>query len=287
MSCSYRTALAVLGTVAFAGLHSPAAAQDRTAIEWQTGPGVGRLGNIAQIQIPEGYHFAGREGVKRFLELTENPTSGDELGVIVPPGNDDGPQWFVVFTFSGIGYVRDDEKNELDADAILKTLKTGTERANRERAKRGWTSMHIIGWEQPPRYDAITHNLTWAIRGGDQQADVVNYSVRLLGRRGVMHADLVLSPEQLEATIPEFDGILAGFDFVEGNRYAEFVKGDKIAEYGLTALIAGGVGAAAMKSGVLAKLWKAIVLGVLALVAAAKRVLFGGRDSQVEGARNA
>src|SRR5512144_1903920 len=127
MSCSYRAALVVLGTLAVAAIHTPAVAQEQASeIQWQTGPGVGRLGNIAEIQIPDGYHFAGREGVKRFLELTENPTSGDELGVILPPGNDGGPPWFVVFTFSGIGYVRDDDKNELDADAILKTSKTGS-----------------------------------------------------------------------------------------------------------------------------------------------------------------
>ncbi len=286
MSWPYRAALVVLGVLALAGVQ-PAAAQEASDIPWQTGPGVGRLGDIAEIQIPEGYHFAGRDGVKRFLELTQNPASGGELGVLLPPGNDGGPPWFVVFTFSPIGYVRDDDKNELDAEAILNTIRKGTEAANREREKRGWGAMRIVGWEQPPRYDSITHNLTWAIRGGDQESEVINYSVRLLGRRGVMHADLVLSPEQLEATVPEFDGILTGFDFVQGNRYAEFVKGDKIAEYGLTALIAGGVGAAAMKSGLLAKLWKAIVVGVLAILAAIKRMLFGSRDEQVEGVRNA
>ena len=45
-----------------------------------------------------------------------------------------------------------------------------------------------------------------------------------------------------------------------------------MAAYGLTALIAGGVGAAAAKSGLLAKLWKAIVVGIMALVAAIRKM---------------
>ena len=46
--------------------------------------------------------------------------------------------------------------------------------------------------------------------------------------------------------------------FKAGSRYAEFGQGDKIAAYGLTALVAGGAGAALAKSGLLSKMWKAI-----------------------------
>ena len=59
-----------------------------------------------------------------------------------------------------------------------------------------------------------------------------------------------------QSAVPDFDKLLAGFEFATGNRYAEWVKGDKVAAYGLTALVAGGVGAAAVKSGALGKLWK-------------------------------
>jgi uncharacterized membrane-anchored protein len=75
---------------------------------------------------------------------------------------------------------------------------------------------------------------------------------------------------------------MGGFQFSTGNRYAEWVKGDKVAAYGLTALVAGGVGAAAAKSGLLGKLWKAIVLGAVAVAAALKRFLasiFGSKEN--------
>ena len=54
----------------------------------------------------------------------------------------------------------------------------------------------------------------------------------------------------------------------------EYRKGDKLAEYGLTGLIAGGAIAVAAKSGLLAKLWKLVLLGVAAVVGFFKK-LFG------------
>jgi uncharacterized membrane-anchored protein len=253
------------------------AQQSSTDISWQAGPATGSLGDIAQIAIPEGFRFTGQAGTRRFLELTQNPTSGSELGILLPESAEDG-RWFVVFEFNGIGYVKDDEKNSLDADGMISSIRRGTEAANEERKRRGWSTMNIDGWHTPPFYDTRTNNLTWAIKGSTPEGSVVNYSVRLLGRRGVMNVDLVLAPEEVDAVVPAFEKVMGGFSFKPGSRYAEFVQGDKVAAYGLTALVAGGAGAALAKSGVLGKLWKAIVVGVIALVGFLKKMFGGGRS---------
>ncbi len=271
---------------AFVLLCGTSAAQSLGAdIPWQEGPVTGQLGDIARIEVPEGFRFTGRDGVRRFMELTQNPVTGDELGVLVSPAGPDDQTWFVIFEFNPIGYVKDDEKGTLDADAILKSLKAGNERGNDERRKRGWATLDLLGWSTPPRYDPVTNNLTWAIRASSEGSEVINHSVRLLGRRGVMDADLVLGPTQVTTAVPEFDRLLTGFEFAPGNRYAEWVKGDKVAAYGLTALVAGGVGAAAAKRGLLGKLWKLLVLGAVAVAAEFKRLaaaLFGSRDPRPE-----
>ncbi len=57
-----------------------------------------------------------------------------------------------------------------------------------------------------------------------------------------------------------------------GQKYAEWRSGDKVAKYGLTALIVGGAATAAVKSGLLIKFWKLIVAGFLGLSAFLKRV---------------
>jgi uncharacterized membrane-anchored protein len=54
---------------------------------------------------------------------------------------------------------------------------------------------------------------------------------------------------------------------VSGQKYSEFKEGDKIAKYGLAALVLGGAGAAALKFGFFQKFWKAIVFGGAALIA--------------------
>jgi uncharacterized membrane-anchored protein len=256
-------------------------------IPWQQCPCDGQLGSVATVSIPEGYLFVDKDGVKDFLEATQNPVGGSELGAILK--RTQNGTWFVVFTFENVGYVKDDEKDKLDADAILKSIREGTEASNEERQKRGWATLEVTGWQKPPFYDNATHNLTWATNAKSGEGTDVNYSVRLLGRYGVMHADLVVSPTELAEATPQFNGLLENFSFRAGNRYAEFRSGDKVAAYGLTALIAGGVGAAAMKSGLLGKLWKFLVLGAIALLGAIKKAIAamsGRRANEAEATSN-
>lgn len=268
------TAVTGLSLTSSSGVAQEQGGQARPAIEWQDGPTTGDLAGLAEISVPEGYRFTGSAGAKRFMELTQNPPSGNELGVLIPNAKENDQFWFVVFEFKDVGYVKDDDKDKLDASGLLGSIRAGNEEANKVRQQRGWKAMEIVGWEKEPFYDPHTHNLTWAIRGRTpgQQDDVVNYSTRVLGRRGTMNVDLVLDPQLVAAVIPEFDGLIGGFSYKQGNRYAEFMKGDKVAAYGLTALVAGGVGAAALKSGLLGKLWKLIVFGVLALVGLIKKI---------------
>ena len=285
MRARARWSLGFLGGLLLVAATAPLAAQED--IEWIDGPTVGRLGNVAQIQIPEGYRFSGKRGAVRFLEITENVPSGRELGVLIPNVEDDSQFWFVIFEFDPSGYVKDEDKDELNADKILATITKGNDAANEVRRERGWTTLRIVGWEKPPFYDQSTNNLTWAIRGavdeGEDAGETVNHSTRILGRRGTMNVDLVLDPSLVGAVVPEFESLLTGYEYLPGNRYSEWVAGDPVAAYGLTALVAGGAGALALKSGLLQKFGKAIVLAVLAVIGAIGKFfkkLFGKDDEQ-------
>lgn len=241
-------------------------------VKWQQGPSVGSLGDLAEVKIPGGYVFAGAADTKLLMEAMRNPVSNRELGFVAPAKL----EWFVVFEYDDVGYIRDDEKSSLDSDAMLESLKAGTEASNKERQRRGWPTLRIVGWEQKPHYDEATHNLEWAIRGESEGGLLVNYNTRVLGRGGVMRVTLVTDPATLSATLPKFKTVLAGFDFQQGQKYAEFRQGDKIAQYGLSALVVGGASAVAVKSGALKWLWKVGVVAVLAALAFFKK-LFGRR----------
>lgn len=272
-------ALAVLALTAF-GLAGSAAAQQPTPLEWQLGSGAAPIGKkLAEIDLGEDYAFLNARETQRFMELNQNPVSGQEMATVAPVS--DAEQWFLIFEFEDIGYVPDDEKDALDADALLSSIREGTEMANKEREKRGWPTMSIVGWHEEPHYDENTNNLSWAIIGESEGHQTINRTVKLLGRKGVMTATLVASPDEMAGAVPSVDTLLAGYRFQPGNTYAEYVPGkDKLATYGLAALVVGGAGAALVKSGLLAKLWKPIAAALVALGAGVKRVLFGGRTSQ-------
>ena len=151
----------------------------------------------------------------------------------------------------------------------------------------GAAPLHITGWEIPPRYNEQTHNLEWAIRGESEGSPVINYNTRLLGRKGVMEVNLVIDPEKLSAAMPAYQALLTDYSYKQGERYAEYRSGDKLAKYGLAALITGGAAAIAVKTGLFAglilffkKAAKLVVLAVLAVVVWLKKLIAGGRKTQ-------
>lgn len=242
-------------------------------VKWQKGPSVGSLGDTAQVKVPDGYVFAGARDTRTIMEANHNPTTGRELGFVAA----DGENWFAVFEFSDVGYVKDEEKDSLDADALLTSIKDATAAGNQERMKRGWPTMTIVGWETPPRYNELSHNLEWAIRAQSEGEPVVNHNTRLLGRGGVMEVTLVVDPSLLQETMPKFKAMLDGFQYKQGHRYAEFRAGDKTAAYGLTGLIVGGGTAALVKTGAFKWIWKGLVAAALAIGAFVKK-LFSRRS---------
>jgi uncharacterized membrane-anchored protein len=262
--------LVLLPVAAFADLDFETA-KLLQSIVWEHGPTIGHLGDLAEVHVPSGMTFTGHEGTKKWMAATHNLYNHDMLGIVMPAT--DSMSWWAIFEYNHVGHVPDDEKNNLDADALMKSIQENNAEGNKERAKRGWPTFEVTGWDRQPFYDSRTNNLTWAIRLRGDSTETVNYSVRILGREGYMSADLVLSPEDLAAAIPPFENLLAGYTYTQGHQYAEYRKGDKLAAYGLTALIAGGAGAVAMKTGLLAKFWKLIVVAVVSLLATLKRFL--------------
>jgi uncharacterized membrane-anchored protein len=230
------------------------------ALHWQQGPkDVSALRN-ATLKLPEQYVYLDSDEADDFLRLTEN-IPGDIPEQILAPKDF---HWWASVDFSDDGYVKDEEK--LDNDAILKTMQDATEAGNEERRRNGWDELHVTGWRHAPHYDTTTKRLEWAMDVKDSGGMVsTNFQTRVLGRRGVTNFTLVTGPETLEADVAEFKTVLAGYQFNPGDTYAEYKDGDKVAEYGLAALIVGGGAAVAAKSGLLKFLGKFIWVGLAAI----------------------
>ena len=228
-------------------------------LAWQFGPSEGVIGDKATIQIPKGYVFLNAEETKKFQEINQNFSNGTQY--IFAPEN---LTWFSIFSFSPEGYIKDDEgsdANDISADKMLESQIQNTKSANEERRKRGWGTMSITGWRFQPQYDKQARLLEWAFaaKQDEDNSAIINYNTRILGRTGVMKVVLVASPEILDNSVTELKLAFDGYTFNSGESYAEFREGDKVAEYGLAALIVGGAAAVAAKKG-----FFAVILAFLA-----------------------
>lgn len=257
---------------------NPEAENTLAKYSWQT-TGTGNLSGHATIEIPEGFVFLnGKETADVMTKEFGNlPTTYE--GMIGPESLD----WFVVFEFDDIGYVKDDEKDDLDADEILEAIQENQEAANEERKRRGLDTLTTTGWAVEPNYNQSTNNLEYGftLKSSDGSTNV-NFLTKLLGRRGVMVSTLLCGPDQLDTILPEYQKLLTTYQYISGETYAEYQEGDKVSEYGLKALVAGGAIFAAAKLGLFAtialwfkKAFKLVIAGVIAVGVFLKRMISG------------
>jgi uncharacterized membrane-anchored protein len=250
----------------------PAAAEDKSAfirsLHWVRGPAQVQIGENATFDVPKGTVFLNPDDTKKLMEAMQNPSSGKEYLF--------GPEslsWFGIFEYVDSGYVKDDE--QIDAEALLKSFRENAEESNKYRKDKGWEPIEITGWKYPPRYDSASRRLEWAIDVRSKSGSSINFNTRLLGRHGVTSALLVSSPENLDANVAAFKDLVGGYAFKSSERYDDFKAGDRVAEYGLAALILGGAAAVAAKKGLFAVVggflvafWKLIAGAAVAIAAA-------------------
>lgn len=271
--------LATLPAAGFAaeGTSTPAAAaapeqeqsyfqrMEAKGVKFVHGPATLPLGTVAEFKLTPDLHAVTPETIPAYLKATQNPQSGKEVGIILSEAG-----WALFLDYEDSGYVKDSEKDDLDAAALLKQKQEGQEQYNERRKAQGWDAMKVVGWAKPPFYDQKLNSLRWALSLSSErdnyQSTWVNEDMKLLGRGGFMSVTLVTSPADFTAHSTAVQGLLAkDFGYVSGQKYSEFKEGDKVAAYGLSALVLGGGVAVAAKMGWLTKFWKFLVFGVIAV----------------------
>lgn len=239
------------------------------AVKAEHGPRTVTLGEQGSLKLPAGYVYLNPADAAAMLRYWGNPGPHDTLGMVL--GSDEKDSWAITLEFHKEGYVKDEDAKSWNADELFKSVKEGTEASNEERKKMGGGELHVIDWVQKPAYEAATHRLVWGLRAeaidGGQRSESVNYRTYVLGREGFIEMNLMTEPQQLEAGKPRANELLAATSFNDGKRYEDFdAKSDHVAEYGLAALVAGGVakkvGLFATLGLLLAKFWKVVLVGL-------------------------
>jgi uncharacterized membrane-anchored protein len=260
-------------------------------IKWVEGPNTVSMDNISKLDLSSEYLFADKESTVKIMESIGNPKTGTEIGSVFSKNQNEN--WFVIFEYYETGHIKDNDKDKIDADDLLKSIKKGNEEANKERKKMGMQPLNVVGWLEEPNYNEQFHSLVWCTLAESAKGYSANYESRLLCREGYVAATLVCSDKDLEATKPHLKKIIDKYSFVEGKRYEDYVEGkDKLSDLGLAALIVGG-SAIAVKKGFLVVLLVFLKKGGIVLfvpIVAFFRRLFGRKKPRhvmnTEGEQN-
>jgi uncharacterized membrane-anchored protein len=249
------------------------AAPEGPAFNYQTG-NILLPNKVATLHLAGNYRYLDPAETEKLLVAWGNEPGNETQGAIVPtevdPMGSDG--WAVILTYENDGHVDDSDAQDIDYDDLLADMKEGTEDHNEARKQAGYDAVHLVGWAEKPHYDAAAKKLYWAkeLQFESAGTNTLNYDVRVLGREGVLSMNAVASIGQLTQIRADMKPLIDVAEFNQGYRYAEFdSKTDRMAEYGLGALIAGGVAA---KLGLFAKLGalllafkKLIIVGLVAI----------------------
>ncbi|WP_152221516.1 DUF2167 domain-containing protein [Pseudomonas sp. SCB32] len=205
--------------------------------------------NLATFDLPGNFVFLDGKDSERVLEAWGNPPSEEPpLGMLMPAGVSpfEPAAWAVTVEYEESGYVSDEDAGKIDYAQMLKDMQGDLSEANPAREKQGFEPIQLIGWAAPPHYDAAEKKLYWAkeLKFGDSKEHTLNYNIRVLGRKGVLVLNFVAGMEQLPEIEQNVGKVLAMTEFNPGSRYMDFNPSvDKVAAYGLGALIAGKVAA--------------------------------------------
>ncbi|MET0323045.1 MAG: DUF2167 domain-containing protein [Duganella sp.] len=204
-------------------------------------------GAIATLDLPPSFRYLDQADTAKLLtEGWGNPPGGESLGMIVPadvsPLSEQG--WGVVVTYDKDGHVKDDDADAINYADLLKEMQEGMIENNKARKEQGYEAMTLVRWAEQPSYDKAQHKLYWAkeLHAEGARENALNYNIRVLGREGVLVLNAVAGMNQIDQVKREMKQVTAFTDFTAGHRYADFnATTDKVAEYGLAALVAGGI----------------------------------------------
>lgn len=158
------------------------------------------------------------------------------------------PHRSLYLSYRDEGFVTADDWKDVNADDLLKNIRDSTEQANEQRAKNGISALHIDGWVQKPAFDAARKSVRWVTRAHDDRGSLINAVALQLGRHGYERFTLVSSGSDPTGDAAVLAGAVNAYRFDKGFRFSDYVPGDKVAGFGIAALVGTAAGATIAKT---------------------------------------
>lgn len=244
MRLSIVACLALLAVISVADARPPQTEDERTAalqtLKWRDGESLDLPISHAKLQAPE--------PIKQLLGGDATTLWEASNGVDAPPGTeaalyDPVSQALVFYQKLGDGYVKLDDWDEVDADAMLKSVTENTEADNARRKAAGLPAVHVTGWLERPHLDRANNTVHWAFEARDEQSGPLVNKIALVLARDGFEKLVWVGPKSDTGNNALLKVAQASFTFPFGGRYGDFKPGDKVADYGIAGLVAAVLGA--------------------------------------------
>ncbi|MFD2522680.1 DUF2167 domain-containing protein [Emticicia soli] len=246
------------------------------------------LGGMGKLTVPKGFKYLNSTQSKQVLEdIWGNPPNEAPLGMLFQENGspvDSVNTWAFIIRYDPIGYVKDEDADDVDYKELLEQMQKEVEEANTERSKLGYGTVSLVGWASTPFYDKERKTLHWAknLKFSGEETNTLNYDVRVLGRKGMFSLNAVGDLTALSQIKPKINDMIASVSFSDGNRYQDYDSNlDQVAAVGIGGLVAGKVLAKVGFFALLAKFWKVIV-GAIIVGGGAIRKFFGKKKDDTE-----
>lgn len=243
------------------------------------------IGNgLGLMDVPEGYKFLEKEQANYVLsDLWGNPDDPTVLGMLLKEGeNPLDVSYAIEVSYSEEGYIDDEDAEDLDYDDLLEEMQNDAVANNIELKNLGYPTADLVGWAAAPFYDKENHKLHWAkeLKFDTSESNTLNYNIRVLGRKGFITLNVIGDMNVLSDVQQNIDPILTSTTFNPGNQYSDFNPDiDEVAAYGIGGLIAGKVLAKAGFFALIAKFWKFIAIGAVAIFGGLRKRIFGSKEA--------
>lgn len=197
------------------------------------------------ISLPEGYSLLIGQEAKKERELSD-PGNDNNIEAVV---YDESWEHIVFFENINSGYVSIDDWAELNPKDLLNRIRENTEKVNIERRKKGVEELYVVDWIQEPTLDKNTNTVYWAIEAiGEEEGNIVNSVALRLNRHGFERIVWITQKDLYTPFGGHLDVMLRAHTFDPGHRYQDFVKDDRIAEYGIATLVTATLGGKIIKA---------------------------------------
>lgn len=185
------------------------------------------LGRGTILNVPEGYRLLDAAQSRVLVEhLWGNPENPNTLGVLLPDrmGPMDKDFRGVVISFEPSGFMDEPEIRKIDYTKLLAEMKEELKNENLLRSGKGAGPISGMDWAFTPYYNKDNHSLCWAriLHFGKNEAPMLNYELRLLGRKGALCFTAIGKVTELEQIKKQLAVIAAAARFTPGNRYADY-----------------------------------------------------------------